>query len=202
MPEQLRSRSGAAPQLSRPFAEAGMVAAVLIALLWGQEIADQVIFGSSLDRFGIVPRQSGTLSHILTAPFLHASFTHLIGNTLPLAVLAFLNALRGAGRFVVATLVIVVVGGLLVWLFARTGNHLGASELVFGYFGLLLASAWHDRRLGDILAAVAALVLYGGALWGVLPGNPYISWESHLFGFIAGVIAARLLRTERERKRA
>ncbi|WP_293914408.1 rhomboid family intramembrane serine protease [Deinococcus sp.] len=197
----MRSPERAAPvQARRPFAEAGLVAAVLVALLWGQEIADELVFGGRLDRFGIVPRHLDTLSHILSAPFLHASFMHLIGNTLPLAVLAFLNALRGAGRFVVATLVIVVVGGLLVWLFARSGNHLGASELVFGYFGLLLASAWHERRPGDILAALAALVLYGGALWGALPSSPYISWESHLFGFIAGVIAARLLRTDRTRK--
>ena len=172
---------------------AAIVTAVLVALIWGQELTDQLIFGGRLDAYGIVPRHLSTLGHIFTAPFLHGDFAHLLSNTLPLAVLAFLNALRGAARFVVATLIIVVVGGLLVWLLARGGLHLGASELVFGYFGLLLASAVQERRPASILAAAAALLLYGTALWGVLPSDPRISWESHLFGFLAGVLAARWL---------
>lgn len=172
---------------------AGTVTALLVLLIWLQEIADQFVFGGRLDAYGIVPRHFNTLSHILTAPFLHGDFAHLISNTVPLAVLAFLNALRGLSRFLLSTLIIVVIGGLLVWLLARSGDHLGASELVFGYFGLLLASAWHDRRPLSIITAIVALLLYGGALWGVLPRDPYISWESHLFGFGAGVLAGRWL---------
>ncbi|GAA4016484.1 rhomboid family intramembrane serine protease [Deinococcus rubellus] len=172
---------------------AGLITAALLAVMWGQELTDQLVFGGRLDAYGIVPRHLDTLSHIFTAPFLHGSFTHLIGNSLPLAILAFLNALRGAARFVLATLIIMVIGGALVWLLGRGGNHLGASELVFGYFGLLLASAWHERRTGPVIAALVALLLYGGALWGVLPRDPRISWESHLFGFIAGMLAARWL---------
>lgn len=176
---------------------AGGVTAALIAVIWLQEIVDQLIFGGSLDAYGIEPRHLSSLGHIFTAPFLHGDFTHLISNTLPLAVLAFLNALRGLGRFLLSSLIIVVVGGLLVWLLARGGDHLGASELVFGYFGLLLASAWHDRRPASILTAALALLLYGGALWGVLPRDPHISWESHLFGFLAGVLASRWLTPRR-----
>jgi len=177
---------------------AGLITAALLALMWGQELTDQLVFGGRLDAYGIVPRHLNTLSHVFTAPFLHGDFTHLIGNSLPLAVLAFLNALRGALRFVLATLTIALVGGALVWLLGRGGNHLGASELVFGYFGLLLASAWHERRTGPIVAALLALLLYGGALWGVLPRDPRISWESHLFGFVAGMLAARWLSADRK----
>lgn len=171
------------------------MAAALLGAVWLQELADQLVFGGQLDAYGIVPRQPGSLGHIFAAPFLHADFAHLIGNSLPLAILAFLNALRGAARFLLATLIIVVLAGGLVWLLARAGNHLGASELVFGYFGLLLAAAWHDRRPASLLTAGLALLLYGGALWGVLPSSGRISWESHLFGFGAGLLAAHWLPT-------
>lgn len=199
----MRSRPSTTGQLAAPpqplglarrrARSAGLITAALLAVMWGQELTDQLVFGGRLDAYGIVPRHLDTLSHIFTAPFLHGSFTHLIGNSLPLAILAFLNALRGAARFVLATLIIVGVGGALVWLLGRGGNHLGASELVFGYFGLLLASAWHERRIGPVIAALVALLLYGGALWGVLPRDPRISWESHLFGFVAGMLAAHWL---------
>ncbi|WP_420596199.1 rhomboid family intramembrane serine protease [Deinococcus sp.] len=167
--------------------------ALLIGVLWLQEFVDQLVFGGRLDAFGIVPRHLEKLGHIFTAPFLHGDFTHLIGNTVPLAVLAFLSALRGAARFLMTTLIIVVIGGFLVWLLARGALHLGASELVFGYFGYLLASAWYERRPSSVITALIALALYGGTLWGVLPSDPRISWESHLFGFVAGLLAARWL---------
>ncbi len=207
MPDSVRSEPGR-PDLTalslatrRQLRGAGLVTAALLALIWLQELTDQLAFGGSLDAYGIVPRHLSTLPHIFTAPFLHADFAHLIANTLPLGVLAFLNALRGAARFVLATLIIVGVGGVLVWLLARGGNHLGASELVFGYFGLLLASAWHDRRPASIALALLALLVYGGALWGVLPRDAQVSWESHLFGLLAGGLAARWL-SAGTRKRA
>ncbi len=176
------------------------LALLLVGVIWGQELLDQFAFGGALDQYGIVPRDPGSLSHILSAPFLHGGLGHLLANTVPLAVLAFMSALRGAARFLVATLVIVVVGGLLVWLLGRGGSlHLGASELVFGYLAYLLGVGWWERTPAAIAVAVVALFLYGGALWGVLPTNPLISWESHLFGFVAGLIAAALLHRRRPR---
>ena len=125
-------------------------------------------------------------------------FGHLIANTVPLAVLAFMSALRNISRFLAATAVIVVVGGLLVWLFGRGGStHLGASELVFGYLAYLLGVGWWERTPAAIGIALVALFLYGGILWGVLPTNPVVSWEAHLFGFVGGVIAALLLHGRR-----
>lgn len=186
------SSSGTRPAPLATVGPALGFSAALLALLWGQELTDQFIFGGALDRYGIIPRDPASLSHIFIAPFLHANFAHLISNSVALFALAFLNALRGVGRFVGATLLIVVLGGLAVWLLARGGNHLGASELVFGYLGLLLGAAWYERQMGAIAAALLALFLYGGILWGVLPSDPHISWESHLFGFVAGMLAARL----------
>ena len=179
---------------------AGLTAA-LVAGIWGQEVADQLLFGGSLDRYGILPRDGGSFWNILSAPFLHAGFGHLMANTVPLAVLAFMGAVRGVARFVAATLIIVLVGGALVWLFGRGGSvHLGASELVFGFLAYLLGVGWWERTPVAIGVAVAAFALYGGILWGVLPGNPYVSWEAHLFGFLAGLLAAALLHGRRPRR--
>ncbi|MFC4425958.1 rhomboid family intramembrane serine protease [Deinococcus navajonensis] len=181
-----------------PVAGAAVVTAVLTAVLWGQEIVDTFAFGGQLDALGIQPRNPDSLSHVLSAPFLHAGFAHLAANTVPLAVLAFMGALRGTLRFLLATLIIVVVGGGLVWLLGRgSSTHLGASELVFGYLAYLLGVGWYERTPVAVGMAVLVLVLYGGALWGVLPGNPLVSWEAHLFGFLAGLLAAALLHRRR-----
>ncbi|THF69254.1 rhomboid family intramembrane serine protease [Deinococcus sp. Arct2-2] len=182
------------PARRPPVVQAGVVTLVLVGGLWLQEITDQVAFGGALDVYGIQPRNSDALGHIFSAPFLHGGFGHLLANTVPVAVLAFMSALHGLWRFLLATLMIVALGGALVWLFGRGGSvHLGASELVFGYLAYLLGAGWWERSASAIIAAAVALLLYGGALWGVLPSNPEISWESHLFGFVAGVVAAAVL---------
>lgn len=125
---------------------AATVTAALIAGLWVQEGADQLVFQGQLDQFGIEPRAPGTFWHVLTAPFLHAGFGHLIANTVPLAVLTFMSALRGVARFLAALLLIVLIGGGLVWLLGRGGSvHLGASELVFGLLAYLLGVGWWER---------------------------------------------------------
>ncbi|WP_343216546.1 rhomboid family intramembrane serine protease [Deinococcus aestuarii] len=187
-----RPRRGSQPVL------AALLTLVLVGGVWAQEILDQFAFGGALDGYGILPRDPGSVTHVLTAPFLHGGFAHLIANTVPLAVLAFMSALRGVGRFLVATLVIVVVGGFLVWLLGRGGSlHLGASALVFGYLAYLIGVGWWERTPGAVVVALVAVFLYGGAIWGVLPTNPLISWEAHLFGFVAGLLAAALLHRKR-----
>ncbi|MHA0037436.1 rhomboid family protein [Deinococcus sp. PESE-13] len=192
-PPPPRAVSPLAPGRPHVKAAAGVTAG-LIALIWVQEVADQFLFGTRLDGYGIEPRQVGTFWHVFTAPFLHAGFPHLIANTVPLAVLAFMTAVRSVSRFLVATFLIALIGGGLVWLFGRSGSvHLGASELVFGYLAYLLGVGWWERTPLSIVIAVIAFALYGGVLWGVLPSNPAISWEAHLFGFIGGLVAAALL---------
>lgn len=181
-----------------PVVEAGVVTAVMVAGMWMQELIDLGALGGRMDAFGIVPREPGTYWHIFTAPFLHGGLDHLIANTVPLAVLAFMSAVRSIGRFLLATFLIVLIGGTLVWLLGRGGSiHLGASELVFGYLAYLLGVGWWERTPAAIVTAVVAFLLYGGVLWGVLPGNPLVSWEAHLFGFVGGVVAALLLHGRR-----
>lgn len=168
---------------------------LLVGVLWLQEILDQILFAERLDRLGIVPRHTRELWHAPLAPFLHGGWAHIIANTVPLAVLSFLTALRGLRRWWHVVASVAFVGGFLVWLLGRGGSvHLGASMLIFGYFGFLLAAAWYERSLGAVALAVVTAALYGGIVWGVLPSAPGISFEGHLFGMLAGVLAARNLR--------
>ncbi len=165
-----------------------------ILFIWLVEIVDWLFFRGALNNFGIRPREIGGLEGILFAPLLHGSFAHLMANTLPLLVLGWFVLLRGTRTFITVTLVVVLVSGLGTWLIGPTGTtHIGASGLVFGYFGYLLLNSWFERSLSAVLWAVGVFFLYGGLMWGVLPQGNGISWQGHLFGFIGGGVAAYLL---------
>ncbi|OPG11116.1 rhomboid family intramembrane serine protease [Microbispora sp. GKU 823] len=170
---------------------------VLVAVMWAIEIVDYVENGR-LDRYGIVAHEPDGLPGILFAPFLHAGFGHLMANSLPLLILGFVAAIRGIGRFLGASLVIILVSGLGVWFTSPPDTlTIGASGLVFGYFGYVVARGLFDRRTLDIVLGVVVAVLYYSILWGALPTQPGVSWQGHLFGLIGGVIAAWLLRRRR-----
>ncbi|MCX9193322.1 rhomboid family intramembrane serine protease [Carbonactinospora thermoautotrophica] len=166
----------------------------LLGVMWCLKLVAALDPGLMLT-YGITPRREDGLVHIFTAPFLHLNFGHLVGNSIPLAVLGFLAALRGLVRFLAITLVVIVVSGLGVWLVAPTGSvTLGASGIVFGYFAYLVVRGFLDLRLGDIAIGLLVLLLYGGILWGVLPTHRDISWQAHLFGLLGGLLAAWMLR--------
>ncbi len=110
-------------------------------------------------------------------------------------MLAFLNALRGAARFLLATLIIVVLAGGWCGCWGAAATIWAPASWCSGTSGCCWPAAWHDRRPASLLTAGLALLLYGGALWGVLPSSGRISWESHLFGFGAGLLAAHWLPT-------
>ncbi|WP_214414965.1 rhomboid family intramembrane serine protease [Sphaerisporangium fuscum] len=175
---------------------AAIVVSLLVAVEWAVEIADYIL-PADLDQYGIVSHDVSGLTGILIAPFLHAGFAHLMANTVPLAILGFLAALRGLGRFFVASLIIVIVSGLGVWFLSPPGLTVGASGLVFGYFGYVVTRGLFDRHLLDIALGIGVAVLYYSLIWGVLPGQPGISWQGHLFGLIGGVLAAWTLRRRR-----
>ena len=170
----------------------GLVAGAL-AIMWVVEILS--VGFDSIDNNGILPRMLDGLDGILWSPFLHSGFPHLISNTIPFAILSGLVLIRGAKRWLSASAIIIGLGGLLVWAFAigSNENHIGASGWVFGLFGFLVLSAFFERKPLSIGIGLITLFLYGGTiLFGVIPRDG-ISWEGHLFGFIAGVVAARVL---------
>jgi len=163
-----------------------------VSVIWLTELVDLLFLRGSLDYLGIRPRDLGWLWGIVLAPFLHGGMAHLIANTVPLLVLGWLVAVRRRVDFFLVTAVVTLLGGLGVWLLARPGTiHLGASGVVFGYLGYLLLRAWFERSAAAMLVALIAGFLYGGALWGLLPTQPGISWEGHLFGFAGGATTAR-----------
>lgn len=153
-----------------------------------------VVLGNQLSYFGIRPGQVSTLPYILTAPWLHGSWAHLLSNLVGLGVFSALSLIRGTNFFIKASAIIICLTGALVWLFARSGaTHIGASGWIFGLWSLSIAVAWFQRSFLNIVIAVFVAVFYGGMIWGVLPSNPHISFESHLFGALAGVFAAYVL---------
>jgi membrane associated rhomboid family serine protease len=177
--------------------ERALVLGGLVGPMWMSEAIDFVL-GGALDRFGVRPRSLEGLTGIAFAPFLHADFSHLMANTVPILVLGFIVMLRRKRDLALVSLVSALVAGIGTWLIgASNSTHLGASSLVFGYLGYLLMRGWYERTIGAIAWAVVVFSLYGGALWGVLPTNPGISWEGHLFGFVGGVLAARGLSRRR-----
>jgi len=165
----------------------------LVAAMWGLELIDLVIFQGALDSYGILPRTIIGLRGILFAPFLHGGLPHLIANTVPFLTLGWFVMLQETSDFFIVTAITMVVSGLGVWLIGSPGVHIGASGLVFGYLGFLLLRGYFQRNIPSILLSLLVGFLYGGAIWGVLPTVPGVSWEGHLFGFIGGIIAARLL---------
>lgn len=165
----------------------------IVAVMWGAEIVD-TIANNRLDEYGIEPRESDGLSGIIAAPFLHAGFGHLIGNTIPLLALGFLIALGGAVRVVAVTVIVALVSGVGTWIIGPDNtNHIGASGVVFGYATYLLSRGLFNRNLLEIGLGVAIGVLFGGALLAGLEPQEGISWQGHLFGAVGGVVAARML---------
>lgn len=173
----------------------GVILLLIVGAMWLEEAVDLSVFGGALDRLGIQPRNPNWLWGILLAPFLHGGFAHLMANTPPFLVLGWLVMLRRLRDFFVVALTAMLVGGAGVWVLGAPGSvHIGASGVVFGFLGYLLLRGYFERSFTAILLAVVVAVVYGGALWGLLPTQPGVSWEGHLFGFLGGGGAARLLR--------
>jgi membrane associated rhomboid family serine protease len=184
-----RTRSRVIP--ARP-GQAATVIAAFTGLLYLIEAVDTVL-GGALDREGIQPRRLDGLDGVLWAPVLHGNWQHLVANTVPVLVLGFFVLAGGVSQFVAVTATVWLVGGLGTWLVAEGGTHIGASILVFGWLVFLLARGFFTRSAGHIVLAVVLFVIWGGVLWGVLPGTPGISWEGHLFGARGGLLAARMV---------
>ena len=153
------------------------------------------ILGKHGHRLAIVPRTTGGLVGIATGPFVHANFAHLVANLPPFLVLGALVLRLGSRRFTETAAIVALGSGLLVWLLARRGAHMGASGVVFGFFGYLIGLAYLTRATWDLLVAGAVLVVYyGGILAGLKPARRETSWEGHLFGLLVGLAKVWWLR--------
>ncbi|HET7463987.1 MAG TPA: rhomboid family intramembrane serine protease [Longimicrobium sp.] len=178
----------------------GWMLAVPLGAMWVVQLINALTL-HSLDRFGIHPWSIPGLIGILFAPFLHGSFGHLLANSLPFLLFGWLILLHDVRDFVVVSLLAMLVGGLGTWLTGAPGSvHIGASGVIFGYFGFLLLRGWFRRSIGSILLSLLIGIVYGGLVFGVLPGQAGISWQGHLFGFLGGGLSAWMLcRNQRQR---
>ena len=168
-----------------------------MALMWVIEIVDTLLLDERLQLYGLRPRETEGLDGILWAPFLHSDFGHIASNTVPFLALGGLVAVRGMRYWGWVTVITIVVGGGATWLLGGSGLHIGASGVVFGYFGAILGAAVFERRVRALGAALIALGFYSSLIAGLVP-QPQISWEGHLFGLVGGVIASRLLAEPRQ----
>ncbi|MGH8567227.1 MAG: rhomboid family intramembrane serine protease [Gammaproteobacteria bacterium] len=164
----------------------------VIAALWLIEILDWVVFRGSLDTFGLEPRARRGLPGVVLHPLLHIGAAHLTANSVSFAIFGFMVLLRDQRDFWNVSALAWLVGGVGTWLVGHAGNHIGASGVIFGYFGYLLLTGWFDRRFGATLLSVVVLLLWGHVLFGLLPFQRGMSWELHVFGFIGGVLGAWL----------
>ncbi|WP_249714041.1 rhomboid family intramembrane serine protease [Rhizomonospora bruguierae] len=167
----------------------------VVPVLFLIEVIDRGM-GQALDvAGGIRPGHLTGLDGVIFAPFLHASFAHLYGNSVPLILLGTFVLAAGTRRFLWSTGVIMLVSGLGVWFTGdRDSIVVGASGVIFGYLGLLLARGVVDRSWWHLGVGALIGLLYGWQIIGVLPADPSVSWQGHLFGFIGGVLAAVLFR--------
>jgi membrane associated rhomboid family serine protease len=169
-----------------------------VAIFWILEILDQFVSHHTLDGYGIRPHSLIGLRGILFAPFLHGGFGHLITNTVPFLILGWLVMIQETSDFWIVTIITMLVGGVGTWMLGAPNSvHIGASSLIFGYLGFLLLRGYFQRNIASILLSLVVGFLYGGLIWGVLPTQPGISWQGHLFGFLGGVLSAKLIAKEK-----
>ena len=191
------------PKKRPPWIVGGVTIVSFVVLLYVIELFDS-LSGHHLDNNGIRPLETDGLMGIVFAPLLHSNWQHLIANTGPALILGFLMTLAGLSRFIFATAIIWILGGLGTWLIGNVGapsyngihvetNHIGASGLIFGWLTFLIVFGFFTRKVWEIVVGVVVLFIYGSVLLGVLPGTFGVSWQGHLCGALAGVLAAYLL---------
>lgn len=148
-----------------------------------------------ITKFGIVPRTMDGLIGIFTSPFLHGGIWHLASNTIPLIVLLTVLNHFYPSKTIPVILFTILLGGLLVWIFARQANHIGASGLIYGLVAFLIVNGFLERKFVPIIVSIGVILVYGGLIWGIIPSlKSHISWEGHLFGAISGTFVAFTLK--------
>ena len=171
---------------------------IFIALIWIVFALDTFL---GLENYGLIPRTLSGLIGIVTMPFLHADFKHLLGNTVPLVVTMMLLAGSRANSGAIVT-IITLLSGIGLWIFGRTALHIGASGVVFGLITFHICAGIFEKRLQSVVLSVVVGLLYASTiLQGVVPFQPGVSWEGHLIGSIAGafvaLVVSRMLKTSR-----
>ncbi len=167
-----------------------IIIAEVLAFMYAVQLINVATNGAAR-YYGIHPRDPGSLWFLVSSPFIHGDWPHLFNNTVAFVVFSALCIfMKGGSYYARSSCLIVVLGGLLVWVFGRPHVHIGASGWIFGLWAMLIANAWFERSIANFVIAVLVIFFYGGMLFGVLPQQPHISFEAHFFGAVAGIVAA------------
>lgn len=168
-----------------------------VVVIWAVFIINMVVFGGSLNAYGIRPLDFGGIWGIFFSPFLHANWEHLLSNTVPGAIFCFLIGLSGRLAWWEVTIISLLVGGIGTWLLGGPGTlHIGASGLVYGWLAYLIVRGIFNRSARQFALGVVLGIAYSGLIWGVLPVTPGVSWQGHLFGAIGGIIAGMVITSD------
>jgi len=184
------------PSFAQSLARRAVTIALFLAVIWIVWLIDAFLSHGSLAQHGIVPRSVRGLLGILFAPFLHASLGHVWSNTLGIVLLGGLLILYSEPAFWAVSIFGALAAGLGTWVIGRSGTvHVGASGVIFAYFGYLLFAGIFQRRFGALLLSLLVFFLWGGMLWSALPSfhDTAISWEGHISGLAGGLLMAKLL---------
>ena len=168
-----------------------VISGIVVVLMWISYFSDWILPGEFASA-GILPRTLSGLKGIVLAPFIHGSLGHLISNTGAIFTLTFVLFWCYEKIAVKVWILSALLDGFLVWALARSSFHIGMSGVIFALLGFLLALGIFRFSLKTLIIAGAVFLLYGGAIWGILPSDPNVSWEAHLFGFIAGIVLAKI----------
>ncbi len=165
----------------------------LVGVIWLVFWVDFFLPGD-FNRLGIIPRYTGALPGVLFSPFLHGSLNHLLSNSFPLIILGVLLSWHGRVFFWFVTALIIVIGGVFVWLFASPAIVVGASGLVFGYWSFLLFYSFISRRFRDLFVSLIVMAMYGGMSLTLFKLVDGVSWAAHFYGALAGLITVWLIK--------
>jgi membrane associated rhomboid family serine protease len=182
-------------QYSLNFMQSPMIRRVIpilcfTALCWAVFLVNHTLLSDHLNQYGIRPRHASGLPGIVWSPFLHGSFQHLAANTVPLLILGLVLSIRSRIEFISITVAGIFLSGGLVWLLGRGAYHIGASSLIFCYFGYLTSFAFFERKVANMLLSIVCIFAYGGILRGIVPTSAAVSWEGHLLGLFSGIALA------------
>jgi len=153
-----------------------------------------------LQQYGLIPRTGIGLIGIFSSPLLHASWQHLLGNSISFTFFAIILALLEGEKMFIKIFLMVLIGGSLTWLMGRSANHIGASGLIFALWSYLLLAGWFSKSVKYILISLLLIFFYSGMIFGILPGKPGVSFEGHFFGAVAGIIVAWIYHKKSKKK--
>ena len=177
------------------------VMAGIIALLWIIQIINWADSYHLTASYGIQPRVPSSLPDVLTAPFLHFSWTHIEGNSGPLFIFGFLAAYRGVARFAGVSVLVILTSGLAAWFFGSSGSvGAGASGVVFGYFGYIMVRGLFDRHAIDLLVGAVMALCFAYQFYVLVPQHG-IGWQAHIGGLVGGILAGWIFRDRRHADR-